>query len=93
MPNITPQLLNKMIAKFDKTKDKQLITAAIKDTKSNPVLWSKSLFAKADLVAENSDVRPVFLEHADYTATIKATENELLDVNFLNDLETFKKQG
>ena len=92
MPNISAQLLNKMIAKFDKTKDKQLVTAAVKDTKSNPVLWSKSLFAKADLVAENSDVRPVFLEHADYTTTIKATEDELLDVNFLNDLETFKKQ-
>ncbi|MBR1605310.1 MAG: NTP transferase domain-containing protein [Alphaproteobacteria bacterium] len=92
MPNVSAQLLNKMIAKFDKSLDKQLITAAIKDTKSNPVLWSKSLFSKADLVAENAGVRPVFLEHADYTTDIKATANELLDVNFISDLETFKKQ-
>ena len=92
MPHLSAQLLNKMIAKFDKTKDKQLITAACSNTKSNPVLWSKSLFDKADLVAENADIRPVFLEHADYTTMVKANEVELLDVNFQNDLETFKKQ-
>ena len=92
MPNISAQLLNKLISKFDKKQDKQLVTASYLDIKHNPVLWSKSLFDQADLVAENADVRPVFLEHADYTTMVKANEAELLDVNFQNDLETFKKQ-
>ncbi len=91
MPNVTPDLLNKMIAKFKKKLSKQLITAQKNGIKSNPVLWSRDLFSVADLVAENADIRPVFLEHSDYTIQVPASEHELLDVNFKNDLDTLKK--
>lgn len=93
MPNVTPALLNKMIAKFKKKLSKQLITAQKNGVKSNPVLWSRDLFSVADLVAENADLRPVFLEHSDYTVQVPASESELLDVNFKNDLDTLKKNS
>ena len=60
--------------------------------KSNPVIWSKSLYNVADLIAENADIRPVMIEHSDYTTAVKASETELLDVNFQNDLDMLLKQ-
>ena len=92
MPNITPELINKMADKFKKKQDKQLIIADKKGIKSNPVIWSKSLYNVADLVAENADIRPVFIEHSDYTTLVRASDFELLDVNFQNDLDTLLKQ-
>jgi len=91
MPNITPQLLNKMIDKFKKKQTKALILTEKNGIKNNPVLWSKSLYNVADLAAENADIRPIFMEHADYTTTIKASAEELLDVNYQNDLDMLNK--
>ena len=91
MPNLTPAFLNKMIAKFKKSQEKQLIVAEKHGVKSNPVLWSKALYAVANLVAENADMRPVFVEHSDYTTLIKGTDSELLDVNFQSDLDAALK--
>ena len=91
MPNLTPEFLNKMISKFKKKEEKQVIMAAKHKVKTNPILWSKSLYASADLVAENADMRPIFLEHSDYTTLIDGSDEELIDVNFQNDLEQILK--
>ncbi len=91
MPNITPDFINKMIKAFDSKAKKQLITAQLKGVKTNPVIWSKSLFDGADLVPENANLRPVLVEHSDYTKTIKGDENLLLDVNYPNDLQLLDK--
>jgi len=92
MPNISTELINKMVDKFDKNHDKQLVVANKRGIKSNPVIWSKSLYNVADLIAENADIRPVMIEHSDYTTAVKASETELLDVNFQNDLDMLLKQ-
>lgn len=91
MPNLTPAFLNKMIAKFKKSQEKQLILADKHGVKSNPVLWSKALYSVANLVAENADMRPVFVEHSDYTTMVKGSDDELLDVNFQSDLDAALK--
>ena len=91
MPNITPQFINKMIKQFDKKTEKQVVTAALNGVKSNPVIWSRSLYDVADLVPENAELRPVLIEHSDYTRTVKGDEYILLDVNYPNDLEQLNK--
>ena len=91
MPNITPQFINKMIKQFDKKTEKQVVTAALNGIKSNPVIWSRSLYDVADLVPENAELRPVLIEHSDYTKTVKGDEYILLDVNYPNDLEQLNK--
>lgn len=91
MPNITPQFINKMIKQFDKKTEKQVVTAALNGVKSNPVIWSRSLYDVADLVPENAELRPVLIEHSDYTKTVKGDEYILLDVNYPNDLEQLNK--
>lgn len=91
MPNVTPDFINKMIKSFDAKSEKQVVTAQLKGAKSNPVIWSKSLFGVADLVPENANLRPVLVEHSDYTKTIKGDENILLDVNYPNDLQQLEK--
>ncbi len=91
MPNITPEFINKMIKNFDNKAEKQLVIAAVKGIKCNPAIWSKSLYDVADLVPENADLRPVFMEHSDYTKLVKGDENILLDVNYPYDLERLGK--
>ncbi len=93
MPNITPEFINKMIKSFKKKEEKQVCLATWKGSKSNPVIWSKSLFGVADMVPENAHLRPVFMEHSDYTNLVEAPNDKLLlDVNFPNDIDELKKQ-
>ena len=90
MPNITAADLNKLIDKFDKSAEKQLCMLACKGIKSNPVLWSRSLYDKADIVPENAQIRVIFAEHADYTQTLEVRDKKkLFDVNFPNDVKIF----
>ena len=57
---------------------------------SNPVLWSRSLYDKADIVPENAQIRVIFAEHADYTQTLEVRDKKkLFDVNFPNDVKIF----
>lgn len=88
MPNLSSADLNKLIASFKKGQEKQLSLFAYKGVKSNPVIWSKALYDKADIVPENAHLRPVFMEHADYTNIVELKDaGKLLDVNYPSDLE------
>lgn len=93
MPYIGASELNKIIKKFDKTAEKQLCIFTNKGIKNNPILWSKSLFDKADIVPDNAKYRAVFVEHADYTNTVEIKDTKkLLDINYPNDIEEFVKK-
>ncbi len=93
MPYIGASDINKLINKFDKNIEKQVCMFTHKGVKSNPILWSKCLYDKADIVPENAMIRAVFVEHADYTKTIETKDNKkLLDINFPNDVEEFAQK-
>lgn len=92
MPYVEAAELNKLIGKFDKAAEKQICVLTNKGIKSNPVLWSKTLYDKADIVPENAAMRAVFVEHSDYTKTVEIKDiKKLRDVNFPNDVEEFQK--
>ena len=60
--------------------------------KKNPVLWSKALYPQADIVPENADIRPVFVEHSDYLTLLEEKDaDKFIDVNFPSDLEKLSK--
>ena len=93
MPNIEANEINKMISKMDNKTEKQLIYFTHKGKKYNPVLWSKSLYDKADLIPENSEYRVIFAEHSDYIKTIDIKdESKLFDINFPNDIKEYAKK-
>ena len=88
MPNITSSDIDVLIDAFEKGRDKQVVMFENSEMKSNPILWSKSLYDKADIVPEGSNLRPIFMEHADYTKYIKVGDaSKLLDVNYPSDFE------
>lgn len=88
MPNLTAADLNKLIAKFKPDVDKQVVMFAHGGVKSNPVIWSRDLYDKADIVPENAQQRPVFIEHSDYTVLVDMKDkNKLLDVTFPSDVD------
>ncbi len=93
MPNVSAEYLNRMIKSFDKGKEKQLLVSAYGGHKHNPVLWSKELYATADLVPEDSHLRQVFLEHSDYLDMVESDAETCFDVNYPNDLERLTKDG
>lgn len=93
MPNITSSELNKLIGKMDLSTPKNLCFLTHKGVKYNPVLWSKALYDKADLIPENSAYRVVFAEHADYSHNVEVKdENILKDLNFPNDVKEYAKK-
>ena len=86
MPNVDAKFIDKLIAAFKKGQEKQLCMASWKGIKHNPIIWSKALYGVADLVPENADLRPVFMEHEDYTTLVEAPSAETLwDVTFVSD--------
>ena len=90
MPNITAQEINKLIAKFDKNKEKMICVFSHKGVKSNPLLWSKSLYSKAQIIPENAHMRPVLIEHNDYIKNIEIKDkSKLLDIDFLSQLKEY----
>ena len=93
MPNITAQDLNKLIAKFDKNNEKSICVFSHKGTKSNPILWSKSLYSKAQIIPENAHMRAVLMEHNDYIKTIETKDDKkLLDINYPSQLKEYCKE-
>lgn len=92
MPQISAEHINKMINAFKKGEGRQLIISEYQGIKRNPILWGKDLYDFVDIVPENADLRPVFMEHSDYTTQIKTKdEKEVFDVNFPSDIETLIK--
>lgn len=92
MPNITTTHLNAMIAAFDKKNPRQIVVSVADGVKHNPVIWGRDLYTYADLVPENANLRPVFIEHADYTKTVKfKNKKEAFDVTYPSDIETLQK--
>ncbi|MDR1694451.1 MAG: NTP transferase domain-containing protein [Lactobacillaceae bacterium] len=88
MPNITAKHLNRLVKKFDKRKNKQVVVSSWDGVKNNPVLWSKNVMAFAELVPENSYMRPSLVEHEDYATIVDfESEDEALNVDFPADLE------
>ncbi len=92
MPNLTAADLNKLIAKFKPESEKQVVMFSCRGVRSNPVIWSRALFDKADIVPENAQQRPVFMEHSDYTTLVEIKDrNKLLDVTFAADIDRVVK--
>lgn len=90
MPNITAQDLNKLIAKFDKNDEKSICVFSYKGVKNNPILWSKSLYSKAQIIPENAHMRAVLIEHNDYIKTVETKdEKKLLDINYPSQLKEY----
>ncbi|MFV0626459.1 MAG: NTP transferase domain-containing protein [Alphaproteobacteria bacterium] len=88
MPHITAAHLNKMIKVFDRSKEKQVVITSYKGIKYNPVLWSKALFNMADVVPENSELRPVLVEFEDVTQLVKVkTAEDVFDVTYPADVQ------
>ncbi len=87
MPYISAKYINKMIKSFSPDKEKQVCISTYKSQKYNPILWSRSLYSKADLVPENASLREIFMEHRDYTTLVESDENCCVDINFPYDIE------
>ena len=93
MPNITDSYLNKMIKAFGAGGKPQVLFSSLKGVKKNPVLWSKELYDKADIAPEDSDIRTVFMDVADYSKNVEVKNpQELLDVTFPNDIAELQKK-
>jgi CTP:molybdopterin cytidylyltransferase MocA len=93
MPNITSSDLNRLIAKFDKDAEKLICTIVHKGVKNNPVLWSKALYHKAQIIPENANMRPVLIEHNDYIKTVEIRDaKKVLDINYPVQIKEYCKE-
>lgn len=92
MPGIEAEDLNRLIDACRPGAEKQVVMFAHQGVKKNPVLWSKALYGQADIVPENANIRPVFVEHSDYLVLLDEQDGrKFIDVNFPSDLEKLAK--
>lgn len=92
MPNITAEHLVNMVKKIDKKEKKQVIVSSNSGVKLNPILWMRDLIQNAEIVPENSYLRPALIEYEDFTTLVEPKDKEiLLDVDYPADFERIKK--
>ena len=83
-----------MIKNFKPEGGPQLLVSSFKGVKSNPVLWSKELFSKADIIPEEAATRVIFPQYEDFTTKVETKDKCLLwDVTYPGDVETFIKKA
>lgn len=93
IPGITTKHIDKMIKAFKPEKKAALCVSEYDGIKKNPILWPRNLFNDANLIPDNSHLRPVFMEHTDYTKIIKTTnEFDVTDINSPGDLIDYKEK-
>lgn len=92
MPNISPEHLVNMVKKLDRRKNKQIVVTSYKGVKLNPVLWNKELMEVAEIIPDNSHMRPTLISYEDFIDFVEAKdENEVLDVDYPADIEKARK--
>lgn len=93
MPNITAEDINKLIKVYKRGEEKQVCMFTHNGQKSNPIIWSSSLYGVADIVPENANLRPVFVEHSDYSKYVEITDDDkFFDVTYPADIELLQKK-
>lgn len=93
MPNITDSYLNKMIKALSAEEKPQVLFSTVKGIKKNPVLWSRELYDRADIAPEDTDLRTVFMDVADFSKNIEVKNpKDLLDITFPNDIAELQKK-
>lgn len=93
MPNISIEYINQMIDMYKKGNNKQVILSQYQNKKTNPIIWGKDFYAYADVVPEDSELRPVLVPFADYTKVYKVkNKDEIFDITYPADIEELEKQ-
>jgi molybdenum cofactor cytidylyltransferase len=81
-PNITPKLIGRLIAKWQRT-GALIVAPAHRDQRSSPVLFDRTLFAELMAVTGDQGGRPVIAKHLDKLTTV-----EVADSGLLRDIDT-----
>ena len=81
-----------IIIVIDKNKEKAICVFTNKGVKNNPILWSKSLYQKAQIIPENAHMRVVLMEHSDYIKNVEIKdEKKFLDINYASQLKEYSE--
>jgi molybdenum cofactor cytidylyltransferase len=81
MPEITPALLDRMIAAFSPADGRAICVAVHGHTRGNPVLWGKTFFSEIDDLKGDAGAKHLIAAHEDLVCEIEADAAVLRDID------------
>lgn len=93
MPEVSPALLNRMIAAFSPADGRSICAAVHDGRRGNPVLWGRSLFDEIAAVTGDAGARHLLRVHEEQLCEIEADETVLRDVDTPDALARLRAVG
>ncbi len=82
MPNVSAQLIDKLIAAFDPAEDRAICVATHHHKRGNPVLWSSAFFPEMRALKGDVGAKSLLAAHADLVCEVEAPDDgPLFDID------------
>jgi molybdenum cofactor cytidylyltransferase len=82
MPNVSAQLIDKLIAAFDPAEDRAICVATHHHKRGNPVLWSSAFFPEMRALRGDVGAKSLLAAHADLVCEVEAPDDgPLFDID------------
>jgi molybdenum cofactor cytidylyltransferase len=81
MPEITPALLDRMIAAFSPADNRAIVAATHGHVRGNPMLWSKAFFPEIETLTGDAGAKQVISVHEDLVCEVEAGSAVLRDID------------
>jgi molybdenum cofactor cytidylyltransferase len=81
MPEISPSLIDRMIAAFSPTDGRSICVAAHEGKRGNPVLWARRFFADIEALSGDVGARELIAAHEDLVCDVDADGAALRDID------------
>src|SRR5262245_56999791 len=81
MPEITPALVDRMIAAFSPVDGRSICVAVHENNRGNPVLWSRRFFPEIEALSGDVGAKDLIATHEDAVCEIEADGTVLRDID------------
>jgi CTP:molybdopterin cytidylyltransferase MocA/xanthine/CO dehydrogenase XdhC/CoxF family maturation factor len=75
MPNVSPELIERIIAAFDPAQSCVICVATAKGERGHPVLWGRQIFGEMEELRGDTGARALMIRHADLVCDVEAGDD------------------
>jgi molybdenum cofactor cytidylyltransferase len=93
MPDISPALIDTLIAAFDPGEGRAICIAARHGKRGNPVLWAKRFFPEMMAIEGDTGARHLIAQYEELVCEVEAADDgPLIDIDTPEILEAYRKR-
>jgi xanthine dehydrogenase accessory factor len=92
MPNVSPELIERIIAAFDPAQSCVICVATAKGERGHPVLWGRQIFGEMEELRGDAGARALMIRHADLVCDVEAGDDTpLADIDTPEALAAYRR--